>query len=58
MVETMKLTQLKFVIAGDSKGRHYLPLPSPLSSRAILAADDLVDHLVRVALVVMEGSFI
>ena len=58
MVETMKLAQFKYLLAGALKDKHCLLLSSPSSSRATLVPDVLIDRAVRVALVGMEGSFI
>jgi hypothetical protein len=57
VVETMKLAQFKYLLAGALKDKHCLPLSSPSSSRATLFVV-LIDRAVRVALVGMEGSFI
>ena len=58
VVETMKLAQFKYLLAGALKDKHCLPLSSPSSSRSTLVADVLIDRAVRVALVGMEGSLI
>ena len=57
VVETMKLAQFKYLLAGALKDEHCLPLSSPSSSRATLFVV-LIDRAVRVALVGIEGSFI
>ena len=57
VVETMKLAQFKYLLAGALKDKYCLPLSSPSSSRATLFVV-LMDRMVRVALVGMEGSFI
>ena len=57
VVETMKLAQFKYLLAGALKDKQCLPLSSPSSSRATLFVV-LMDRMVRLALVGMEGSFI